>query len=332
MKQATGFVLLVFCTLLIAISVSAQDDPQTRSITSDDFVKDRPAGVKPTAPGPRRPPLARRRSVTYKFVRKDQNAVRWRTDASRPRPPKPGPAAKVVTHDIGVTMWKMRRPLSSDVGVKLPVTVNKSVEWWTAERVPVTSDFQAGDKVRIGIESPTAGYLYVVNVELSSGGGYGEPRLIFPDPVAQPNFVGPGMLVDIPDQKESHPYFDINPKSANYAGELLVVIISPTRLDIKSDSKNRIIGIDTIVDFEASLNVHVFSSDDSENKVYSDAEAQATCGSRTRELERQSTATKPCGSASRELTRDEPPPQSIYRVSKYEGTPAIAFIKLNVRN
>lgn len=324
MKQLIGLLLLVLVALVFTMSIVAQE-PQTRSITSEDFTRKRPV---PGVVGEKRPNA---KPVTYKFVRKDKNMIRWKV-RSKTKTPKPRQDLPIAISDIGVTIWKMRRPLRADLGTKLPVKVKGTIEMWTAERVSVNSTFRAGDKIRIGIESPTAGYLYVINSELGADGSFGEPFLIFPSPVEQYNWVGPGMLVDIPDQHGPNPYFNMSPNRHNYAGELLAVVISPEPLKFSVDLKGKILDLENVLELEATFDVEVFSRTDNKNKVYSKSESDAACGSASRQLERESSGQTPCGVASRELTRDEPPPQSIYRVKKYQGRPAIVFIRLNARN
>jgi hypothetical protein len=266
------------------------------------------------------------------LLRRENNLLRWKTGASAQKNAAKGSAAlSTRIADIGITIWRLKKLAGLDVGAKLPVKVGDRIEMWSSERVPVTSTFSANDKIRLGVESPTAGYLYVINSEMNADGSLGDPFLIFPSPVEQYNWVGPGMLVDIPDQHEPNPYFNMSPKRDNYTGELLAVVISPEPLKFRVDVKGKIIDLENVLDVDASLGTEIFSRTDLKDKVYSKSEAAASCGAVTRQLERDAPAQKPCGAASRSLTRDEPPPQSIYRVTTNKGKPAVAFVRLNVR-
>ena len=187
--------------------------------------------------------------------------------------------------------------------------------------------------MRLAVESSDAGYLYVINSETYSDGSYGEPFLIFPASTNKDNFVKPGLLVDIPDQKEAFPYFLIDPKQANYTGELLTVIISPKPLtNMKIDKDGKIKNLDELIELETNSDAEIFSRSDAEDKIYTQTEADAACGSKTRQLTREKSKQNPCGTQTRQLTREEPLPQSIYRVKTPAGQPAVAFIKLNVRS
>jgi len=127
------------------------------------------------------------------------------------------------------------------------------------------------------------------------------------------------------------PYFLINPKQANYTGELLTVIISPKPLtNIKIDKDGKINNLNELIELEINSNAEIFSRDDSEDKIYTQAEADSACGSKTRKLTREKSAQNPCGTKTRQLTREEPLPQSIYRVKTQAGHPSVAFIRLNV--
>jgi hypothetical protein len=82
---------------------------------------------------------------------------------------------------------------------------------------------------------------------------------------------------------------------------------------------------------EVAAEAEVYARNDAKDKIYSQSESEAACGSKARQqinrdLER------PCGVKTRQLTREEPLPQTIYRVKSVAGQPAVAFIRLNVKN
>jgi hypothetical protein len=315
----------IVCGLIFNLSVVAlaQDDPPTRSITSDDFSKQRPAGKSKSVRGNKKTNRA-----TYKFVRRNNPVVRKKNAARKPITQ----TKKAKVSEIGVTMWKLRPSRPSDKGYKLPVLFNNLRQMWTAERVNLETAFQAGDRIRLAIESSVSGYLYVVNSELYADGNFGEPFLIFPASLDEDNSVQPGLLIDIPDQTEDFPYFLINPKKANYVGELLTVIISPKPVsNLKTDQDGKITNIEELADLEINSEAEIFSRFDSADKIYTQAEAEATCGAKNRQLEREKRAAKPCGEKTRQLTREEPLPQTIYRVKTSDGQMTVALITLNVK-
>jgi hypothetical protein len=313
---------------LILFSVStffAQDGTKTRSITSDDFNSQRPASKASNIKNTRQKPTVRR--ATYKYVSQNKKVVR--RQSVRPKPQNTAKAEKVS--EVGVTLWKLRPSRTSDNGYKLPVLISSLRQMWTAERVGADALFQSGDRVRLAIESSVSGYLYVINSELFANGGVGEPFLIFPESEIQDNSVKPGLLVDIPDQTEDLPYFLINPKNSDYKGELLTVIISPKPLtSLKTDKDGKIKNLDELISLENSNDAEIYSRSDSQDKIYSQTEAESACGAKTRQLTREKSSENPCGAKTRQLTREEPLPQTIYRVKTAAGQPAVAFIELNV--
>lgn len=318
-------ILLPFLLILLFSSIAfSQSD--SRSITSDDFNSQRPAARQNTR-NPLQKPTVRR--ANYKFVRREQTPVRRKTTV-RNRP-QPNTKPEKVT-EIGVTMWKLRPSRSSDAGYKLPVLINNQRQMWTAERVSLDHIFGAGDRIRLAIESSVTGYLYVVNSEIYKDGSFGDAYLIFPASSGEDNSVRPGLLVDIPDQAEDLPYFLIKPKNADYKGELLTIIISPKPLtNLRTDADGKIKNLDDLIDLETDSDAEIFSRTDTQDKIYAESEAQAACGSKTRQLTREKTNENPCGEKTRDLTRAEPLPQTIFRIKTRAGQPSVAFVILNVK-
>ncbi len=362
-------VLVALISCLFVLTAVVQNNAQTRSITSDDFIKQRPASKSSkTIASPNKnsgnnhiKTKSTKRPATYVFVPQDKVVRRRRPNSTtvavnKTKKIKPAEASNIPKsktaaaikkpnktekihnkpeelQEIGVTIWKLRPPRSSDAGFKIPVrNADGRREMWTAERVNSNEAFQAGERVRLAVESSISGYLYVINSEVYSDGSFGEPFLIFPASANENNHVQPGLLVDIPDQTEDLPYFVINPKNPKYAGEFLTVIISPKPLtNLKTDSDGKIISLNNLIDLEENADAEIYNRTDNQYKIYTQAEADAACGAKargqnSRQLER------PCGANTRQLTREEPLPQTIYRVKTTAGQPAVTFIRLNVRN
>lgn len=320
-------------SLLLSIAVNAQnDDVRSRTITSEGFAKQRPvvtAGISVSRPTVK-PNAPARKPATYKLARRNSSALRFKGASASTRP-KPKPAGDLRFADIGVTIWKLRRPLSSTLGVKLPVDVgNGQIELWTAERTDMDSVFAAGDRVRFAVESPSNGFLYLVNAEVSDSGTLGTPRLIFPENAAQDNAVRPGMLVDVPDRSEPYPYFKLKPSRSGYAGELVAIIVSPVKLSVELGNNGEIMNIGDLVDLRSNVEFEIFNRTDNSDSLFTQAEADASCGAKTRDLVREDPRSQPC--QNRELTRDQPLPQTIMRVTSRVGLPAVAFVRLNAVN
>ncbi len=321
MKLAHVSRLIVTCCFIAGadIMVAAQDGGQSRSITSDDFASKRPAASKSSGLGKvgkmgkvKRP--KQKAGPKYFYVRpKKRTAVRW-SKAPRPNTKTAKTAVKPQKKisEVGVTIWRMNGSIAERVNSVDPI-------------------FAAGDRIRLGIESPVTGFLYIVNSEISDDGSLGRPRLIFPTSESTNNKIFPGMLFDIPDHTDKIPYFTMEPKKGSYAGEAVAVIISHKSLHFRLGAGLAILNLDDLDEITADTKMEVFARTDTEDKVFTAIEAQASCGASTRELVRVKTTEQPCGTASRELTQDGPKPQMIYRVATASGKPVVAFVELKTK-
>ena len=311
--NTTKIIACVACLLLAAVAGRSQDG--TRSIQAEDFINQRPAAA---AAGGTGKPTVRPKAHDYRFARVYKPMAR----AKKPKKaPANTPVPRVV--DLGITVWKMRPPHPNEAGFYMPVLdERKERKMWLAERVPEDMVFRAGDKVRFAVESSVPGFLYVFDRETYSDGRLGEPLLLFPERSGDDNSVRPGVLFDLPDQREDVPYFNITPRKDKYAGELLTIIVSPGPLsNFSADGTGKLRSVAYLANLEADAQVEIFSRSDADNRIFSNSEAEATCGAKSRERGL-------CGIASRQLTRDEPQPQSLYRVKTVAGQPAVAFVKL----
>jgi hypothetical protein len=211
------------------------------------------------------------------------------------------------TEEVGVTFWRLRPIKNGESGSvpTLPVKINESGarEHWTAERVNSRTKFKKGDRVRLTIESPRDGHLYIVNREFYTDGTTSDAALIFPTLRTRggDNRVTAGALVEIPASTDSIPYFTVNSKSENYAGEELLIIISPSpiKLPFEIDRNAQTLTRDQVekwLDDWGSF-VDIYDGAGGEGIAYTTAEAEAALNVQ-----------------SRKLTQEEPVPQTMYRV------------------
>ncbi len=324
MHNKTGFLIKLtsICMVVIAAATMmlAQEGQRSRSITSEDFVNQRPPAKTRNAP--------KAKSLSYRSIRSDKNPIRRKPPAVKPRPTK---HVKPVITEIGVTVWKLRPPVDGENGYFFSVDdgSNGRVRW-LAERVSPDTIFAPRDPLRFAVESSVPGYLYVIGRETYSDGTFGMPYPIFPTGPSEDNSVRPGLLFDFPDQREDVAYLRLNPKKENYTGEIMTVIIAAKPLTIiKLDKDGYVRDSDELRDMELGAQVELFSRTDTGDRIYSTAESAAACGVKARQLERDKSAGKGCGTNG--LTREESLPQSIYQVKAPAGQPAVAFVKLAVR-
>src|SRR5689334_1176404 len=156
--------LFLILISIVAIQLIALAGPQIeipRSIVSDDFVKNRPrAKGKGPKPSPR----------IYRL-------------ASSPRT-RPAGESGSDTWQLGVTIWKLQPERSRQLER-------------VSKRVEADTKFHEGDLLRISIESPLTGYLYIIDRDWFTDGSGGETNLIFPVR-GEDNRLKPGKLIDIP--------------------------------------------------------------------------------------------------------------------------------------
>lgn len=136
----------------------------------------------------------------------------------------------------GLTVWRLRPPASHDTdGARLliPEKAGGATREYVAERVDASSSLHEGDRIRLGIEVPREGFLYVIDRERYRNGSFGEPVLLFPtlDIADGANEVSAGRLVEIPPQNSSIKALRIARRGTEHIGEDLLVIVSPSRIE-----------------------------------------------------------------------------------------------------
>lgn len=322
MYRLSALPLLTLFLLLSAIPILANSHvglnrQQTKSISTDDFSGSRISG--------RIKSKAKKSTKKYYFVRKTENQSIARTNKLKIQVDPLHQGRSQLT-DIGVTFWRMRPPKGREFGHFLPVLNDEGKRvMWLAERAQMDKPFNAGDRIRFAIESSVQGFVYVLSREIYTNSRFGRPMLVFPSTPDLDNSTKPGILVDIPSQDEDLPYFKIVPKASGYRGEALTIIVSPVKLEgLKADKDGKVLDEERLTDIEWNIEGIIFSRNDNVNRIFTDTESRATCGNKNRALGH-------CSGLVRELTRDDPPPQSIYRVNALRARPAVAFIQIRVQ-
>lgn len=249
-----------------AVPVTAQDERENdRAIIADDFLKNRPGKQ-----GRQKPPTTYRRAsaATKRFNQ-----------------------AKL---QIGVTIWRLE---PGTVGSSNSARSVSGSYWnradWIPRRVEADTKFREGDTLRISIESPRDGYLYVVNRDLLDDGTYGETNLIFPTK-GEDNRLEAGKLIDIPAPDE--PPFKADPKP-DQSSELLTIIVTSSPLQLQLGPKAIPISKEQLHEWEQRW------GGDADRLEMNDGAGQP------RTLREQLAASP---TRSRQLTRDDPMPQTIY--------------------
>ena len=270
----------------IAAAGPQQSDETTRQIIAEEFLKKRPAPAKTAAA----------KKPAYRLVTPTGSAK--------------GPAA--ATMELGVTLWRLRPAQSADEGARLLV---QDAAELSAERLETGAPLAIGDRIRLTIESPTAGFLYVVDRELYTDGTMSEPYLIFPTTRTRngDNEVRAGRLVDIPDQQDRPNYFSVRPSRPGQVGELITILVTPSALDsVTIADKPLVLAKDVVATWEKSWTspVQQFALEGGVKKLWTREEQAAA------------------GDATRLLKQDDPPPQTIFRLAAKKGAPVLVNLRL----
>lgn len=273
-----------------------QQAENSRQIVLEEFTKARPAAPSPKAQTPARTESRRRPAAAVskapRYTRKTPSLLAALNPA-------------FGTMEIGVTIWRLRPAMGNDGGARVLVMENARTSQWTPERIEADTPLRVGERVRISIESPRAGYLYVIDQEQYADGSLGEPYLIFPTLRTRggDNQVRPGKLIDIPAQEDDPSYFTLvpSPSRSDQVAEVLAIIVLPEPLEaLRITDKPLKISKSEVAKWEKawSNEVERFEMADGAGKTWTQVEKAASS----------------IGTG-RLLTQEEPGPQTIYRIA-----------------
>ena len=342
----TGFcaALLYAASGALISTVDAQTKPQegdgSRQIVAEEFTRARPE--KPKTSSSQSGPSSTsstgskqqrtgsssakaRRRPAYKRVTRPQASA----GASAPPLRNSSSASTAVTTTIpsstakvGITIWRLRPSRATDTGARILVMEDAKETQLTPERIDAETQLSVRDRVRLTIESPRVGYLYVVDREQYADGTLGDPYLIFPTSRTRggDNRVQPGKLIDIPGQEDRPNYFTLvpSPTRQDQVAEILSIIVTTAPLE----------GL-TLTDKAAKLSklqVEKWEKQwGSRVEIY---EMEGGAGQTWSVEEKQASAT---GSGARYLTQEDPSPQHIYLVEGQNNTGLLVTVPLRYR-
>jgi hypothetical protein len=313
-----GLVLLFPLAMLVGVQRETFARPPqgaSRKIVSDDFTKNRPAGESKASSSqgsssqglkgiPTRPKTPRR------FYRPASQP----TTKTQPSSSGDTPSGTTIAQ-LGITIWRLRPLVGGDAGARLLVREKSKSSEWVPERVEADTTFREGDHLRLSIESPRAAYLYVVDRDLFADGTTGDAMLIYPwtHMLGGDNQMRPGKLVDIPPQEDNPSYFTARPTSPNQVGEILTIIVTTLPLDLPISDKPIQISNADLAKWEKVWGGHSerFEMEGGAGETWTKQEQQAAVHKGTRQL-----------------TRDDPAPQTIYRVSAADPKAFLVNVRL----
>jgi hypothetical protein len=225
-----------------------------------------------------------------------------------------GPADRIG--EIGVTIWRLRASRQDDAArllVHEPVTGDSP---WTPERIELGTPLSAGDRLRMSVEAPRTGYLYVIDRERYADGTTGAPFLIFPTKRTSggDNRLAAGRLIDIPSQADRPPYFTISRSRSDQTGELITLMVSAEPLKDAALSDDRV-----------QLPPALVAGWERQGTASSTERLEMVGGAgRAWSLQEQRAA----GDSTRRLTQGDPGPQTLFRV--VTSTPGFLVAQLTL--
>jgi hypothetical protein len=294
--RVTLLTLLVCAMSLITIS-SAQQQDQTRGLHVKKIEESRPPSNTPTDP---------KQPRTYRSVTGAASSAELRKSAS---------ASEEV---IGVTLWRLRPAQSADnKGARLLEHQAARSSEWTAERIEADARLTEGDRLRISIESPSTGYLYVIDREQYADGSLGDAYLIFPTARTRGgnNSAVAGRVIEFPAQDDNPPYFTLTRSRPEHTGETLILIVAPNQLaDLPIGAEPLKLSSEKLARWEKdwSSRAEKFELEGGAGLPYTAAEKSAG------------------GDGSRMLTQTDPLPQTILRLNTRPGSPVLVKIELRI--
>jgi len=232
------------------------------------------------------------------------------------QPATPDMGRPAAARQVGVTIWRLRPANGREGGARILVQQESATEELIPERINSTSSLKAGDRVRLTIESPETGYLYVIDREGYAGGERGEPYLIFPTSRTRggDNHVSAGKLIDIPGQDDRPNFFTLQQSRPNQVEEELTVLLTRESLpDLGIGRKALKLTEEQVGEWEkkwGAAKVQRFELSGGAGKPWTQAEQLAAAG------------------GTRVLTQEDPPPQTVYRVAVKPGEPVMVKVRL----
>ncbi len=222
---------------------------------------------------------------------------------------------------LGVTIWRLRPATTTDEARILLTKSGKKSEFMP-ERVAASTAFSEGQMVRLSIEVPRTGYLYVINREQYADNTMSEPYLIFPlNPHSSAHKVTAGRVVELPLQTDEQAVFKLHSfrpdGKAPQVAEVLTFLITPTPLirlpRATGDDMPIKLPVALMEDWEKqwSAPVEQLELENGAGQAYTRAEQRA-------------------GNARQRLTQADALPQTVFRVSAKPGNPFAVKMPLKI--
>jgi hypothetical protein len=321
---AVSFLLLLS---IVSPAVGRSQEAESRQIVLEEFMRARPAksAETPAAVSSSKARSRTRASSPINHLKRPTyrraSGTSLPSSASSKRPGS-NSSRPANSEELGVTLWRLRPSKQNDSGARLLVMESSQQGEWTPERMEVDTQLKVGERVRISVESPRAGYLYVVDREQYADGSLGDAFLIFPTTRTRngDNKVRPGKLIDVPAQEDTPNYFTLvpSPSRSDQVAEVLSFIVTSQPLEsLPITDKPLKVSKSDIAKWEKmwSSEVERFEMEGGAGRAWTNEEKAASATS-----------------SSRLLTQEEPAPQTVYRIVRKAAGSLLVTVPLQYGN
>jgi len=294
-------ILLSVFRLPAALTRPVQNEDEDRRSWDSEFLKKRPKSTSTSG-----------RQVRYKRITKAVGPLRKESVENK---------ELVQGSVIGVTLWRLRQPVKTDKkgnNARILDRVEDQPVEWVAERINPETKLVEGQRVRLTVEVPRPGYLYVIDREQYSDGTFGDPYLVFPIKRArgiENNEVNAGVPLEFPSLEDNYPYFVLRRSRPDHVGEALTLLVAPAPIpDLDIGTKILKLSREQYEQWQRlwSAEFEIYQLVGGEGGLYSNEEKDAATRTRT-------------------LTQEDPLPQTLYRVAKGQSEPVMVNFSINFR-
>jgi len=304
--------------LIFSGAVFAQDPGEGfRQLWNKELLDKRPPATNPATKNPNE---SLNRKAVYKPVSKP--ATTTKQNPKKDTSAKTSTATALSVNDtlLGVTLWRLRRSTGGDNPntrlLVLPPEGGAGVEY-TPERISGDTPVANGDRVRMTIEVPRAGYLYVIDRELYADGTTSAPYLIYPNRLTKPgdNLVAAGRILEIPDSRDRPDHFEVRRGKPNQTAEQFSILVTPEPLPEKYRASKGPLAIDEAEykkwESQYFVESEIWELDGGTGKSWTEQEKGANGGSK--------------------LNQDDPLPQTLYKVNCEPGKAMLVKVPVKMR-
>jgi hypothetical protein len=157
----------------------------------------------------------------------------------------------------------------------------------------------------------------VIDREQYADGGVSAPYLIYPNFKTRPgdNAVAAGRLVEVPDQRDNPNHFKVRRSRPDQVGELLTMLVTPEPLDLKIGRQPLKLSDEQFTKWEKdySAKAERFELSGGAGTAYTESEKKAGSGPDAL------------------LTQDDPPPQTLYKVTCEPDKPIMLSLPVKIK-